>query len=194
MEHLLSSDNLLQAVLTLVGVFFSCFFYTGKATRNMKKELKKHEVYLQEKFYISSKRVDLEFEIFGKINLRCGELNKIMKRMLPIGISTYEINNNEGIPNLYDLSSKIEELEIEINVGMIFIPQSIVEQYEMLLEDAKKFICAMDKYNANRHEIELKENLRDKAYKILSNFEKNWVELNTKIKDYMYKIKEEIEY
>ena len=52
----------------------------------------------------------------------------------------------------------------------------------------------MDKYNANRHEIELKENLRDKAYKILSNFEKNWVELNTKIKDYMYKIKEEIEY
>ena len=51
MEHLLSSDNLLQAVLTLVGVFFSCFFSTGKATRNMKKELKKHEVYLQEKFY-----------------------------------------------------------------------------------------------------------------------------------------------
>lgn len=40
MEHLLSSDNLLQAVLTLVGVFFSCFFSTGKATRNMKKELK----------------------------------------------------------------------------------------------------------------------------------------------------------
>lgn len=35
----------------------------------MKKELKKHEVYLQEKFYISSKRVDLEFEIFGKLTL-----------------------------------------------------------------------------------------------------------------------------
>lgn len=160
----------------------------------MKKELEKHEEYLQEKFYISSKRVDLEFEIFGKINLRCGEVNKVMKRMLPIGISTYEINNNEGIPNLYDLSSKIEELEIEINVGMIFIPQSIIVQYEKILNDAKNFICAMDKYNANRHEIELQEELREKAYKILINFEKNWVELNTKIKDYMYKIKEEIEY
>lgn len=124
MEHLLSSDNLLQAVLTLVGVFFSCFFYR-KSDSKYEKGTKKHEVYLQEKFYISSKRVDLEFEIFGKINLRCGELNKIMKRMLPIGISTYEINNNEGIPNLYDLSSKIEELEIEINVGMIFIPKAL---------------------------------------------------------------------
>lgn len=194
MENLLSSDNLLQAVITLAGVLFSCFFSTGNATRNMKKELEKHEEYLQEKFYISSKRVDLEFEIFGKINLICGEVNKVMKRMLPIGISTYEINNNEGIPNLYDLSSKIEELEIEINVGMIFIPQSIIVQYEKILNDAKNFICAMDKYNANRHEIELKEELREKAYKILINFEKNWVELNTKIKDYMYKIKEEIEY
>lgn len=53
----------------------------------MEQALKVYESELNKKVYVSSKRADMEFEIFQSLGKNCGEILQIMQRLYPDKIS-----------------------------------------------------------------------------------------------------------
>ena len=96
-------SNLVSAIIALVGIIVSLKWSTGETTKRMEHALKVYESELNRKVYVSSKRADIEFEIFQKLGKNCGEILQLMQRLYPDKLSTHQINYSEK-PNLNDLA------------------------------------------------------------------------------------------
>ena len=80
-------SNLVSAIIALIGVIISLKWSTGETTKRMVQALKVYESELNKKVYVSSKRADMEFEIFQSLGKNCGEILQIMQRLYPDKIS-----------------------------------------------------------------------------------------------------------
>ena len=65
-------SNLVSAIIALVGIIVSLKWSTGETTKRMEHALKVYESELNRKVYVSSKRADIEFEIFQKLGKKIG--------------------------------------------------------------------------------------------------------------------------
>ena len=74
-------SNLVSAIIALVGVIVSLRWSTSETTKKMKQALEVYESALNRKVYVSSKRADMEFEIFQKLSKNCGEILQLMQRL-----------------------------------------------------------------------------------------------------------------
>lgn len=179
---------LASAVIALIGVIVSLRWSTSETTKGMEKALKVYESELSRKAYVSSKRADIEFELFQKLSKICGEIYQLMQRLYPDKLSTHQINYT-GNSTLNDLAIKIKDLQIEINVSRAFIPEKIILSYEKLLENAETFFVDADKHNLcwddNTEDHARKSELRNTAYESRIKFEKNWIETGTQVKKYL---------
>ena len=88
-------SNLVSAIIALVGIIVSLKWSTGETTKRMEHALKVYESELNRKVYVSSKRADIEFEIFQKLGKNCGEILQLMQRLYPDKLSTHQINYSE---------------------------------------------------------------------------------------------------
>lgn len=181
-------SNLVSAIIALLGVIVSLKWSTGETTKTMERALKVYESELSRKVYVSSKRADMEFEIFHKLGKNCGEILQLMQRLYPDKLSTFQINYSEK-PNLNDLALKIRDLELEINSSRAFISSEIISLYRELLKDAEIFFTDADKHNLcwddSKEDHARKEELRDVAYKSRKKFEENWVKASEQVKKYL---------
>lgn len=124
----LLESSLFSAIIALVGVIVSLRWSTSETTKRMEQALRVYESNLNKKVYVSSKRADMEFEIFQKLSKSCGEIFLLMQRLYPDRLSTFQINCIEK-PDLNDLALKIKNLEFEVNVDRVFIPDEIISVY-----------------------------------------------------------------
>lgn len=181
-------SNLLSAVIALVGVIVSLRWSTNETTKRMEQALKVYESELNRKVYISSKRADMEFEIFQKLSEDCGEILQLMQRLYPDKLSTYLIIYSEK-PNLNDLALKIRDLELEINTRRAFISNDIISLYTELSENAESFLVDAEKHNVcfddSKEDHVSKTELRDVAYESRIKFEENWIKASEHVKKYL---------
>lgn len=181
-------SNLLSAIIALVGVIVSLRWSTNETTKRMEQALKVYESELNRKVYISSKRADMEFEIFQKLSEDCGEILQLMQRLYPDKLSTYLIIYSEK-PNLNDLALKIRDLELEINTRRAFISNDIISLYTELSENAESFLVDANKHNVcfddSKENHVSKTELRDVAYESRIKFEENWIKASEHVKKYL---------
>ena len=121
-------SNLVSAIIALIGVIISLKWSTGETTKRMEQALKVYESELNRKVYVSSKRADMEFEVFQSLSKNCGEILQLMQRLYPDKLSTFQINYAEK-PDLNELALKIRDLEIGINNSRAFISSEIISLY-----------------------------------------------------------------
>lgn len=181
-------SNLLSAIIALVGVIVSLRWSTNETTKRMEQALKVYESELNRKVYISSKRADMEFEIFQKLSEDCGEILQLMQRLYPDKLSTYLIIYSEK-PNLNDLALKIRDLKLEINTRRAFISNDIISLYTELSENAESFLVDAEKHNVcfddSKEDHVSKTELRDVAYESRIKFEENWIKASEHVKKYL---------
>lgn len=182
------ASNLVPAIIALVGVIVSLKWSTGETTKRMEQALKVYESELNRKVYVSSKRADIEFEIFQKLGKNCGEILQLMQRLYPDKLSTHQINYSEK-PDLNDLALKIRDLELEINNSRAFISGEIILIYTELSKNAESFFADAEKHNLcwddSKEDHIRKTELRDIAYKSRIKFEENWIKASEHVKKYL---------
>ena len=181
-------SNLVSAIIALVGIIVSLKWSTGETTKRMEHALKVYESELNRKVYVSSKRADIEFEIFQKLGKNCGEILQLMQRLYPDKLSTHQINYSEK-PNLNDLALKIRDLELEINNSRAFISGEIILIYIELSKNAESFFADAEKHNLcwddSKEDHIRKTELRDIAYESRIKFEENWIKASEHVKKYL---------
>lgn len=181
-------SNLVSAIIALVGVIVSLRWSTSETTKRMEQALKVYESELNRKVYVSSKRADMEFEIFQKLGKNCGEILQLMQRLYPDKLSTHQINYSEK-PDLNDLALKIRDLELEINNSRAFISSEIISIYIELSKNAERFFVDAEKHNLywddSKEDHVRKTELRDIAYESRIKFEENWIKASEHIKKYL---------
>lgn len=181
-------SNLLAAIIALIGVIISLKWSTGETTKRMEQALKVYESELNRKVYVSSKRADMEFEVFQSLSKNCGEILQLMNRLYPDKLSTFQINYAEK-PNLNELALKIRDLEIEINNSRAFISNELISLYSELLKYAEAFFVDADKHNLcwddSKEDHNKKTELRDVAYQSRKNFEQKWIDVSVQVKKYL---------
>ena len=181
-------SNLVSAIIALIGVIISLKWSTGETTKRMEQALKVYESELNRKVYVSSKRADMEFEIFQSLSIKCGEILQLMQRLYPDKLSTFQINYAEK-PDLNELALKIRDLEIGINNSRAFISSEIISLYNELLKNAETFLTDADKHNLfwddSKEDHIKKTELRDVAYQSRKNFEQNWINVSEQVKKYL---------
>ena len=181
-------SNLVSAIIALVGIIVSLKWSTGETTKRMEHALKVYESELNRKVYVSSKRADIEFEIFQKLGKNCGEILQLMQRLYPDKLSTHQINYSEK-PNLNDLALKIRDLELEINNSRAFISGEIILIYIELSKNAESFFADAEKHNLcwddSKEDHIRKTELRDIAYESGIKFEENWIKASEHVKKYL---------
>lgn len=182
-------SNLVSAIIALVGVIVSLKWSTSENAKRMEQALKVYESELSRKVYVSSKRADMEFEIFQKLSNTCGEILSLMQRLYPDRLSTFQINYSEN-PNLNDLALKIRDLEIEINNSRAFISNEMISLYSKLCKNAETFLVDAEKHNLcwdySTEDRVRKAELRDVAYEARKKFEENWIEASEQVKKYLH--------
>lgn len=181
-------SNLVSAIIALVGVIVSLRWSTSETAKRMEQALKVYESELSRKVYVSSKRDDMEFEIFQKLGKNCGEILLLMQRLYPDKLSTFQINYSEK-PNLNDLALKIRDLELEINNSRAFISSEIISLYSELSKNAETFFVDAEKHNLcwddSKEDHVRKTELRDVAYESRIKFEENWIKASEQVKKYL---------
>lgn len=181
-------SNLVSAIIALIGVIISLKWSTGETTKRMEQALKVYESELNRKVYVSSKRADMEFEIFQKLSKNCGEILQLMQRLYPDKLSTHQINYSEK-PDLNDLALKIRDLELEINNSRAFISSEIISIYTELSKNAERFFVDAEKHNLcwddSKEDHVRKTELRDIAYESRIKFEENWIKASEHVKKYL---------
>lgn len=181
-------SNLVSAIIALVGVIVSLRWSTSETTKRMEQALKVYESELNRKVYVSSKRADMEFEIFQKLSKNCGEILQLMQRLYPDKLSTHQINYSEK-PDLNDLALKIRDLELEINNSRAFISSEIISIYTELSKNAERFFVDAEKHNLcwddSKEDHVRKTELRDIAYESRIKFEENWIKASEYVKKYL---------
>lgn len=195
MQNILESDlvsnlvpSLVSAIIALIGVIYSLRRSTSENVKRMEQALNAYKSELSRKVYVSSKRVDIEFEIFQKLNNNCREIFQLMQRLYPDKLITFRINYSDKT-YLNDLALKIRDLELEINNSRVFILDEIISLYIGLFEDAEAFFVAAEKHNLCWDETKedhiRKTELRNTAYELRLKFEENWIESSEKVKEYL---------
>lgn len=181
-------SNLVSAIIALIGVIVSLRWSTSETAKRMEQALKVYESELSRKVYVSSKRADMEFEIFQKLGNNCGEILLLMQRLYPDKLSTFQINYSEK-PNLNDLALKIRDLELEINNSRAFISSEIISLYSELSKNAETFFVDAEKHNLcwddSKEDHVRKNELRDVAYESRKKFEENWIKASEQVKKYL---------
>ena len=181
-------SNLVSAIIALIGVIISLKWSTGETTKRMEQALKVYESELNRKVYVSSKRADMEFEVFQSLSKNCGEILQLMQRLYPDKLSTFQINYAEK-PDLNELALKIRDIEIGINNSRAFISSEIISLYSELLKNAETFFVDADKHNLcwddNKEDHIKKTELRDVAYQSRKSFEQNWINVSEQVKKYL---------
>ena len=172
-------SNLVSAIIALIGVIISLKWSTGETTKRMEQALKVYESELNRKVYVSSKRADMEFEVFQSLSKNCGEILQLMQRLYPDKLSTFQINYAEK-PDLNELALKIRDLEIGINNSRAFISSEIISLYSELLKNAETFFV-----DAGKEDHIKKTELRDVAYQSRKSFEQNWINVSEQVKKYL---------
>lgn len=176
--------GLLPALISLVGVFLSHKLAVGETEKAM--EIFKSQ--LSQNVYASSKRSDMEYEVFHKLSKIGGDIYLLMERFYPDELSLYQINDFES-PNLRELALKIHELDIELNIHRVFIPKEILENYESLVKNANEFFAFAEKHlecwDDTKEDRKRKANLRDIAYEKRLSFERNWKMVGTEASEYL---------
>lgn len=154
----------------------------------MEQALKVYESELNRKVYVSSKRADMEFEVFQSLSKNCGEILQLMQRLYPDKLSTFQINYAEKT-DLNKLALKIRDLEIGINNSRAFISSEIISLYSELLKNAETFFVDADKHNLcwddSKEDHIKKTELRDVAYQSRKSFEQNWINVSEQVKKYL---------
>lgn len=181
-------SNLVSAIIALVGVIVSLRWSTSETTKRMEQALKVYESELNRKVYVSSKRADMEFEIFQKLSKNCGEILQLMQRLYPDKLSTHQVNYSEK-PDLNDFALKIRDLELEINNSRAFISSEIISIYIELSKNAERFFVDAEKHNLcwddSKEDHVRKTELRDIAYESRIKFEENWIKASEHVKKYL---------
>lgn len=182
------NSNLVSAIIALVGVIVSLRWSTSETTKRMEQALKVYESELNRKVYVSSKRADMEFEIFQKLGEKCGDILQLMQRLYPDKLSTHQINYSEKT-DLNDLALKIRALELEINNSRAFISSEIISIYIDLSKNAERFFADAEKHNLcwddSKEDHVRKTELRDIAYESRIKFEENWIKASEHVKKYL---------
>lgn len=191
MQNILDSNlfsALVSSTIALIGVMYSIRRSTSETAKRMEQALSVYKSELSRKVYVSSKRVDIEFEIFQKLNNNCREIFQLMQRLYPDKLSTFRINYSDK-PDLNDLALKIRDLELEINNSRAFIFDEIMSLYIGLFKNAEAFFVAAENHNLCWDETKedhiRKTELRDAAYELRLKFEENWIESSEKVKEYL---------
>ena len=185
-SNLLSAlvSAVVSGLIAIIGIRLSyklSVSETQKAMEYFKSQLTK-------KVYASSKRSDVEYEIFHTLGSICGEIHLVMERFYPGKMSSLLLNSTEK-PTLKELADKIQELDIELNIHRAFIPKEIVTLFEDLIKDAEQFFVDAEKHidcwDETKDDKNRKEKLRCAAYeKRLAFFEK-WKSSSTKCLEYL---------
>ena len=174
-------SNLVSAIIALIGVIISLKWSTGETTKRMEQALKVYESELNRKVYVSSKRADMEFEVFQSLSKNCGEILQLMQRLYPDKLSTFQIN--------YAEKPDLNELAIGINNSRAFISSEIISLYSELLKNAETFFVDADKHNLcwddSKEDHIKKTELRDVAYQSRKSFEQNWINVSEQVKKYL---------
>lgn len=181
-------SNLISAIIALIGVIISLKWSTGETTKRMEQALKIYESELEKKVYVSSKRADMEFEVFQSLSKKCGEILQLMQRLYPDKLSTFQINYAEKT-DLNELALKIRDLEMGINNSRAFISSEIISLYSELLKNAETFLVDADKHKLcwdDSEEDHIKKNdLGDVAYQARKSFEQKWINTSEQVKKYL---------
>ena len=179
---------LVSSVIALIGVIISLVWSTGKAKEGMEKALKIYESELTRKVYASSKRLDLEYDMYRKLNGCCSEIFRLMQQLYPDRLSTLQIQC-ETKTSLNELSVAIGSFEREINFSIPFIPDELLVLYKTLLEDAETFFSDATKHNAywddTKDDRTRKSGLRDVAYKARMSFDDHWKKVGAKVNQHL---------
>lgn len=177
-------SNLLSALIAVAGVWLSHKLAVGKTQRAMES----FKSQLTKKIYASSKRYDIEYEIYHKLSKLCGDIYLIMEHFYPDKMSLHQINGPEK-PTLKELALKIHELDVELNIHRAFVTESIVAIFENLIKDADQFfVCAekhIDCWNETKEDIKRKEDLRNIAYEKRLSFYDKWKAASTDARKYL---------
>ena len=178
-------EALLSVIIASIGVYFSHRLAVSETQRTMESFKSK----LSKSVYASSKRSDMEYEIFRRLGEKCGEINYIMERLYPDDISLCIITEGEK-PTLQELAIKIHELKSGLYINRAFIPKNIVSLFEELLNDADEFfICALkhhDHWNETKEEKITKEELKCKAFEKRKLFCDKWKSISEKAREYLH--------
>ena len=167
-------SNLVSAIIALIGVIISLKWSTGETTKRMEQALKVYESELNRKVYVSSKRADMEFEVFQSLSKNCGEILQLMQRLYPDKLSTFQINYAE---------------KPDLNDSRAYISSEIISLYSELLKNAETFFVDADKHNLcwddSKEDHIKKTELRDVAYQSRKSFEQNWINVSEQVKKYL---------
>lgn len=179
---------LISAFFSLVGVIISLVWSERKTQKGMEQALKIYESELSRKVYASSKRLDMEFEIFHNMSSHCGNILKSMQRLYPDRLSTLQ-NRSDYKLVIETLASDIENFGREINFSRTFIPAEIIGLYYKLLENAEAFYAKAMIHNGcwedTKDDRARKADLKDVAYQARVSFEDNWKEAGTLVNKYL---------
>lgn len=180
--------SIISSIIALIGVIVSLKWSTSETTKRMEQALRVYESELSRKVYVSSKRVDMEFELFQKLSQNCGEIFSLMQRLYPDKLVTFEINYLEK-PSVNDLALKIRDFEIEINNSRAFISEDIISVYSELLKNAETFLVDAEKHSLHwddsKEDHIKKSELRDVAYESRKKFEENWIKVSERVRKYL---------
>lgn len=187
LESNLSSALVSAAVsgaITIIGVWLAHKLAVGETQKAM--EIFRSQ--LTKKVYASSKRSDMEYEIFHRLARICGDIHLVMERFYPDKMSLHLINSTEK-PTLKELAAKIHELNIELNIYRAFIPEKIVTRFEELIKDAEQFFVDAEKHidcwDETKDDKKRKEELRLVAYDKRLAFYEKWKYSSTKCLEYL---------
>lgn len=168
---------ILEAFFSIVIASIGVYFSHRLAVSETQKTMESFKSQLSKSVYASSKRSDMEYEIFRRLGVICGDIHLVMERFYPDKMSLHQINSAEK-PTLKELAKRIHELDVELNIHRAFIPENLVSVFEELIKVADQFfVCAekhIDCWDETKEDIKKKEDLRLIAYEQRLIFYKKW--------------------
>lgn len=186
---------LVSALIALLGVIISVIWSASNAKKGMDQALKVYESELTRKVYASSKRLDMEYDIFRELSSCCSDIFQLMHLLYPDRLSTIQARSQYK-PALIELAVAIGRFEKEIAFSVAFIPDSIVSHYRDLLEKAEEFFADASKHDScwddTKDDRAKKNGLRDIAYEAKKSFKTSWENVGVEVKKHLKELEETI--
>ena len=179
---------LVSAGIALLGVIISLAWSTSNAKKGMEQALKIYESELTRKVYASSKRLDMEYDIFRELSSCCSDIFQLMQLLYPDKLSTIQVRS-ERKPVLNELAVAIGRFEKELAFSAAFIPDDIILRYRALLEKAEEFFADASKHDScwddTKYDRAKKSGLRDVAYEAKKSFKTSWESVGGEVKKHL---------
>lgn len=152
--------------------------------------LKVYESELTRKVYASSKRLDMEYDIYRKLSGCCSDIFQLMQQLYPNSPSTLQIQYDKAT-TVNELATAIRNFEREIGFSIAFIPNETLVLYKALLNDAETFFSDAWRHGAcwddTKDDRARKDGLRNIAYEAKMNFHSKSEKVGILVRDELLK-------